>query len=115
MKCYNFYTDQKFKHGIQLGAANFPMKNENLMFQTGLLFTQQGGKWEESDSQTAMGITVSYNADFKMTLNYLQVPANFLYRHSLNNGNMLLLQAGPYLGYGLGGKYEATAIVFIFF
>jgi hypothetical protein len=43
-----------------------------------------------------------------MNLNYLQIPLNALYKLDLG-GMKLLLQAGPYLGFGLGGqaKWEA--------
>ena len=98
----------KMKPGIQLGVvASYPLNNEKLMFQPGIVFAQQGAKWKDSGTETFSGVGVNYSADIKMTLNYLQVPLNLLYRHDLNSGGMvLLLQAGPYLGLGLGGKMK---------
>ena len=117
----NFYGDiddldmslsLKFKPGFQIGLVlNFPMNNDKLMFQTGIIYAQQGAKWEDSASDTDQGVSIKYEMFVEMTLNYLQVPANFLYRHYLNSGNILLLQAGPYLGYGLGGNLKIGTTV----
>ena len=97
------------KPGIQLGVvANFPMKIEKLTLQPGIIFSQQGAKWSDSESVTYAGIKFESETFTKMTLNYLQIPVNFLYRHELNGGNILMLQAGPYLGYGIGGKLKQT-------
>jgi len=102
----------KFKPGIQLGVvANFPMKNEKLTLQPGIIFSQQGAKWSDSESVTYAGIKFESETFTKMTLNYLQIPVNFLYRHELNGGNILMLQAGPYLGYGISGKVKEEVTV----
>jgi len=104
--------DAKMKPGIQLGVvANFPMKNKKLTFQPGLIFAQQGAKWKDSETERKLGISYEMDTEMKMVLNYLQLPVNLLYRHELNSGNILLLQAGPYLGYGISGKskFKETA------
>ena len=44
--------------------------------------------------------------EFKATVNYVEVPVNFLYKSRLGFGN-LLLGAGPYAGYGTGGQWQA--------
>jgi len=100
-----------FKPGIQLGVVvNIPIKNE-IMFQSGIIFTQQGAKWKGSISESEMGITIKGEIVAKMNLNYLQIPLNILYRHDLNNDFLLLLQAGPYLGYGINGKIKGKTTV----
>lgn len=44
------------------------------------------------------------NYTFTTTGYYLELPINIIYRPSVGSGN-LLLGAGPYIGYGLGGKW----------
>lgn len=39
----------------------------------------------------------------KTTLNYIDIPVNFVYRPMLGSGN-LVLGFGPYIGFGVGGK-----------
>ena len=49
------------------------------------------------------------NSGYSVGLNYIQVPVNFQYKIDLS-GPKLLVQAGPYLGYGLGGKTKVMDI-----
>ncbi len=77
--------------GIQVGpVADFKLQ-ENLSFNTGLLFSIKGAKTEGTD-----GITE--------TLDYLVVPLNLAYKFPINNDAKFFLQAGPYIGYALSGK-----------
>ena len=77
--------------GIHVGpVADFKLQ-ENLSFNTGLLFSIKGAKTEGTD-----GITE--------TLNYLVVPLNLAYKFPINEGAKFFLQAGPYVGYALSGK-----------
>lgn len=53
-----------------------------------------------------------YSNDFKVTVSYLEVPVNLLYKPKLGTGN-LILGAGGYLGYGTGGKWKSASGVLI--
>ena len=98
--------DTKMKPGIQLGAvADYPLQ-DNFSIQAGFLFAQQGYRVSYTDSETSMGVTFKDETKGKMNLNYLQIPINAQYKHDLG-GMTLLLQAGPYLGFGLGGKMKS--------
>jgi len=80
--------------GFQIGVvADYPLL-EAVSIQPGILFTTQGAKSEASSG--------SYKAKVTFNLNYIQIPINLQIR-----GKNRLLQAGPYLGYGIGGKYKA--------
>jgi len=84
--------------GFQIGViADYPLL-EDLSFQPGILFATQGAKAEASSS--------GYKAKVTINLNYIQIPINLQYKHELDN-KVLLVQAGPYLGYGIGGKQKA--------
>jgi hypothetical protein len=47
------------------------------------------------------------NGNNKVTLNYIDIPVNFIYKPILGTGN-LVLGAGPYLGIGVGGKAKSS-------
>ena len=98
--------DIKYKPGIQLGlVVEFPTKNEKIVIQPGILFSQTGSKYEMSESEKVYDSTIMVEEVVTGTMNYFQVPVNFIYKHDLGSCT-LLLQAGPYLGYAIGGKYK---------
>lgn len=80
----------RFNIGVDYEIAVAP----DFYFAPGLLFATKGYKFEEG------------GVEEKVTLNYLEVPLNLVYKPVLGNGN-LIVAFGPYLGYGLGGKYKA--------
>ncbi|WP_207514929.1 porin family protein [Longitalea luteola] len=83
--------DSKIKPGFNIGVnAEVPVATD-FYLQPGLLFTTKGAKADEGDG--------------KVNLSYLEVPINFLYKPTLGDGK-LLLGFGPYVGFGIGGKYK---------
>jgi len=94
----------KFKPGFQIGVvAELPI-GDVLSFQPGLIFAQQGAKYEY-DGWDDFGNPTNKKVETSMTTNYLQIPLNFQYKLDLGGMN-LFLQAGPYIGYGLSGKFK---------
>ena len=105
--------DASFKPGFQIGVvADCPL-SEAFAIQSGLLFSTQGAKFKylednsHYDSDETYVINVS-SVNETYNLNYLQIPINAQYKFDLSSAK-LLLQAGPYLGYGIGGKYKMEA------
>ena len=68
---------------------------ETFSIQPGLLFSTKGGKSSSEEGTD------------KVTLNYLEVPVNFLYKVPAGDGKVIF-GAGPYLGYGLSGKSKSS-------
>ena len=68
-------------------------------FQPGLLFSTKGAEREE----VILGQTITS----KVSLGYLELPLQLLYKPLLGNGH-LLLGFGPYVGYALTGKATTT-------
>ncbi|SDD92505.1 outer membrane beta-barrel protein [Niabella drilacis] len=64
--------------------------------EPGLLFSTKGYKNGEA-------VKINANAC------YLELPVNFIYSPEVGSGN-LLLGAGPYLGYGLGGRWKTPGV-----
>lgn len=80
-----------FNVGIMAEAPIAPQ----FFFQPGLLFSTKGAKSEDE----ALGQTITN----KVSLGYLEVPLNLLFKPLLGNGH-LILAFGPYVGFGLTGN-----------
>ena len=72
--------------------AEIPVAPE-FYVQPGILFTTKGTKYNG-----AFG-------DPTLSLSYIEIPVNLLYKPVVGNGK-LLLGFGPYIAYGIGGKYK---------
>ena len=46
--------------------------------------------------------------EFQANLSYIVLPVNLIFKPKLGTSGRLLLGAGPYLGYGLGGKWKSN-------
>lgn len=86
----------KFKPGFQVGVVADYALNTSMSIQSGLLFAQQGYK---QDFSKVNGPKAIFN------LNYLQIPINVQLKFPLG-GIDLFVQTGPYLGFGINGKYK---------
>ena len=87
----------EWKSGFQLGVLVDCALLDDLSVQPGIIFSQQGMK----------GYTELDGVKTKLTfnMNYIQIPVNIQYKS--DSGNFIkLFQAGPYLGYGIGGKMK---------
>ncbi|WP_298739391.1 porin family protein [uncultured Chitinophaga sp.] len=78
---------------------------ENFSLQPQLLFIMKGVK-SASYTETIEGIEFNF-PEQKLTLNYLELPVNFMYKHEAGAGS-IFVGAGPYLGFGLSGKAKAS-------
>jgi hypothetical protein len=65
-------------------------------FQPGLMYAVKGAK----NTYTLLG--AEFNSTTKV--NYIEIPLNLVYKALLGQGNFML-GFGPYLAYGIGGKY----------
>ena len=95
----NFYgdelNDKNMKTGFHIGVgADFEFA-PNMAIQTGLLFSSKGAKYTYS------------SAEIDVNANYLQLPIHFAYKIDVMPGTRVVLHAGPYVAYGIGGKTSA--------
>jgi opacity protein-like surface antigen len=92
-----YSDDNKMKPGFHLGVtAEIPFE-EMFSFETGLLFTQKGYKYESS----FMGTTY----EGTLNLNYIEIPLNGKVSYDMGSAKIYGL-LGPYVGFGLSGKYK---------
>ena len=75
------------KPGFQVGVVGEINIPGLIAIQPGIIFAQQGCKFDE----------------WTTALNYIQIPVNVIYKVGLGPAH-LLLQAGPYFGYGISAK-----------
>ncbi len=92
----------KFKPGFQIGVVGEYALSDAFAIQPGILIATQGSKYKFSE--TYGGTT--YESKGSTNLTYIQIPINAQYKLDLG-GATLLLQAGPYLGYAISGKYKS--------
>ena len=83
------------KVGFTVGAIADISLAENITFQPALNFTQKGSKFNISEGSESMEST--------QTLNYLELPFNFLYHAPAGNGKFFA-GLGPVVNYGISGK-----------
>lgn len=95
----------QFTPGWHIGlSVDVPVGNE-FYIQPSLLYTRKG--FTQEDSWFA-----GTDNSFDVKANYFELFVNFLYKSPLGSGK-LLFGAGPYLGYGTGGKWESEKDVVI--
>lgn len=92
----------KFKPGYHVGATVEYQLQKNFLIQSGLFFSAKGSKQEDLNSSDYVG----GKPDFTHTYNqlYLEIPIYAAYKLYLSNKVNLVLGAGPYVAYGIGGK-----------
>ena len=95
--------DPKMKPGFQVGVVGDYELNTAFSVQSGILFATQGWKIDADYERSEGGFYSKDQIKGKTNLNYFQVPILAIYKLDLS-GAKLLLQTGPYFGYGLGGK-----------
>lgn len=84
--------DANIKTGFNAGVnAEIPV-GIDFFIQPGVSFFLKGAK-------------DIYGTDSKATIDYIQIPVNFLYKPELGEGK-LLLGFGPYVAFGAGGKVK---------
>jgi hypothetical protein len=96
----SFGGDVKSKVGLALGAAFELPLTDVLSIQPELLFAQKG--WRET----------SGSQELRFGLNYLEIPVLAKYRFGEADELHFFGYAGPYFGFGLGGRYKFSGSSF---
>ncbi len=88
--------------GFHAGVLYDLQISEYFLLQPGLLFSTKGF--------TEKGVPGPDNYTFTKTAWYAELPINIIYRPSLGKGH-LLLGAGPYFAYALGGRWTNKSTI----
>lgn len=104
LKDQSGFTKVELRPGFHVGGtADLPLTAQ-LFLQPALLFTSKGftvGK--KAIAENLYGVD-----KIKFTSYYLELPVNLVYKLPMGPGKMLF-GAGPYIAYGLGGRWKAEA------
>ncbi len=85
--------------GFMAGAGVSFALSHTISLTPALMFTQKPGKWEIEEWGSEQ-ITTEANPL------YLVVPLTVDVKLWLKNGNKIIINAGPYVGFGISGKYK---------
>ena len=86
--------DSKAITGFTMGVGADYAFNENWAFQPGIMITSKGYKVKYGDEKaTARPV-------------YLDIPILAAYKFDITDNTKFVINAGPYLAFGLGGKYK---------
>ena len=96
----NFYgdelSDKNMKVGFHIGVGADLEFTPNMALQTGLFYSTKGAKFKSKEEGDWINAEVAAN--------YLQIPIHLAYKIDVTPGTKVVLHAGPYLAYGIGGK-----------
>lgn len=101
-------TDSKY--GFRGGVGLEMSLHNNFFLQTGLDFAMKGANSNSMEVGDINGDGYSpdiYMAEEKVRASYLVLPIKGGYRFNVSTAVRLNFTFGPYLGYGIGGKYKA--------
>jgi hypothetical protein len=84
--------EYKITPGFNIGVNAEMGVAPDFYFQPGVLFTTKGANLDTQDNA-------------KVSLSYIEVPLNLIYKPVLGTGK-LIAGFGPYVAYGIGGKYK---------
>ncbi|GAA4792727.1 hypothetical protein GCM10023231_21130 [Olivibacter ginsenosidimutans] len=91
--------------GIYFGLGAGIHLSDQFALQPMLVYAKRGFQQKGSSH-------IGWGSDFEAKVSYLELPIDLLYSPRIGPGN-LLLAAGPYLGYGTGGKWTTSGSVLI--
>ncbi len=99
VSAYNYTKADELstKAGYTVGVGLDYAFNETWSFQSGLMFTAKGAKLDDS------------KVDCKMKPVYMDIPLQAAVKFALGEKVKLVINAGPYIGVGLGGKITSKA------
>lgn len=103
---YPYYqeVDKQLISGFNAGfILDIPLF-KSIYLQPGISFTTKGYKTKEN-IRLIGGDVIYADGKERHKAYYLELPVNFLYKHSLGIGN-ILVGGGPYIAYGIGGNWE---------
>ena len=92
--------------GLRLGiGASIPL-TDHFFLQPSFVRTKRGFRID------GVSDILWWGADLKVRTSYLELPVDLLYTFPVGTGN-LSFAAGPYAGYGTGGRWETSSTVLL--
>ncbi|QDH81170.1 PorT family protein [Echinicola soli] len=87
---------------MQIGLTlDVPVWND-IYLQPSLIYQGKGFK-----GRGVWSAVTGEDSEFKVNLSYLVMPVHVVFKPRIGSSGRLLVGAGPYIGYGLGGNWES--------
>lgn len=96
------------KIGFNVGFTVDYALTQDLYLMTGLDFTIKGAKDKGEFYEEIEGIDVEIDGEVKANPMYLQLPVHVGYKMNIAENTKIVIHAGPYIAYGLGGKMKIS-------
>ena len=101
----NYPTATNMKPGFHAGMfVDIPL-SEKISFQPALLLSNKGYKLKQVGVLYTTVDTFYFNGIYIPDPYYIEMPLNFLYTKDIRR-NSFFIGAGPYVAYGIGGKWK---------
>jgi hypothetical protein len=92
-----------FLYAYRAGVLGDIFISNTISLQGGIYYSVSGYNYNLSESVTAAGGTSSTTTSSAVTLNYIHVPLNVMFKKDMGPGTMFIC-VGPFLGYGINGN-----------
>jgi hypothetical protein len=100
---YSYKT--KMKHSFTGGLTFDYFLNRDLYLSSAIEFANKGAKFDLLNKDEEQGTSVNFKKS-TVAACYLQVPVHLGYKFDLSEKTRLMVQAGPYIAYGINGQTE---------
>ncbi|MDR2001644.1 MAG: PorT family protein [Prevotella sp.] len=100
---YSYKT--KMKHSFTGGLTFDYFLNRDLYLSSAIEFSNKGTKFDLLNKDEKEGTSINFK-ESTVSANYLQVPIHVGYKFDLSEKTRLMVQAGPYVAYGISGQTE---------
>lgn len=101
----NYPYETKMKHAFTGGLTFDYFLNSDLYLSSAIEFANKGAKFDLLNNNEEQGTSVSIK-ESTVAASYLQVPVHLGYKFDLSEKTRLMIQAGPYIAYGISGQTE---------
>lgn len=102
-------SNKKSKMGFNIGLTAEYELAKSFFLQSGIAFTTKGIK-AKGESIWIGGQPVSTLWEQSINQSYLQIPITAAYKISIARNTQILIHAGPYFAYGIGGSSDSKYI-----
>jgi hypothetical protein len=92
--------------GLKIGGVLDIGVTHHFSIQPGVFYSMKGYKNDYTRTVVLNNLTYTRYDKQEVTLSYLEVPINFLYKSSLYSGGRFFIGGGPYVAAAIGGKVK---------
>lgn len=104
-------ADNGTRVGLKVGGVVDIALTPHISIQPGLFYDAMGAHETYTTSNVnEAGVGTTHDTKYDYRIDYLQIPANFVYKFGSPRRGQFFLGAGPYLAFALGGHVSNTDV-----